>query len=182
MKIIFLSGYAGSGKDEAAAIFQTQGFKRYAFADEVKLYSSNAHGFDYSLTQTQPGKSTVVKSTSTHATKSVRQFLIDDSAQKKAENSDPAFWARLLAQQIIKDNTTDIVISDWRYTAEIDHFKVTFPEAKIVTVVIQRQCVKPINDPSEHELDFYVFDHGITNNGTLENYRETCMALFKKLF
>ena len=182
MKIIFLSGYAGSGKDEAASTFQTQGFKRYAFADEVKIYSSKVHGFDYSLTQSQAGKATIVNSLSSNASKSVRQFLIDDSAQKKAENNDPAFWARLLAQQITKDNTENVVISDWRYTAEIDHFKTTFPTAKIVTVVIQRQCIKPINDPSEHELEFYVFDHGITNNGTLEQYRETCMALLTKLF
>ena len=83
MKIIFLSGYAGSGKDEAAAIFQTQGFKRYAFADEVKIYSSKVHGFDYSLTQSQAGKATIVHSLSSNASKSVRQFLIDDSAQKK---------------------------------------------------------------------------------------------------
>ena len=182
MKIIFLSGYAGSGKDEAAATFQTQGFKRYAFAEEVKLYSSKVHGFDYSLTQTQQGKSTVVKSISTQKSMSVRQFLIDDSAQKKAENSDPAFWARLLAQQITNENPENVVISDWRYTAEIDHFKAVFPTAKIVTVVIQRQSVKPSDDPSEHELDFYVFDHGIPNNGTLEHYRETCIALFNKLF
>jgi dephospho-CoA kinase len=182
MKIIFLSGYAGSGKDEAAAIFQTQGFKRYAFADEVKLYSSKVHGFDYTLTQSQAGKATIVESTSTNASKSVRQFLIDDSAQKKAENNDPAFWARLLAQQITKTNAENVVISDWRYTAEIDHFKTTFPTAKIVTIVIQRQCIKPINDPSEHELDFYVFDHGIPNNGSLDDYRKRCIALLNDAF
>ena len=177
MFIILLSGYAGSGKDTAAAIFEQHGFKIYSVAENVKIQSSKYHGYPFKLTQTQEGKKTLVKSLKTHETKTVRQFLIEDSYENKLINNDPAFWIRLLVQPIIKEQPPFFVISDWRYKAEYDHLKFVFPDAELLKVRVSRSSVVPSTDPSEHELDDERFNFVIQNNGSIDDLNTECRKL-----
>ena len=163
MHIILLAGYAGSGKDTAGAALKPHGYKRYAVADMVKLYSSKRHGFPLDLTLTQAGKATLFNN------KTVRQHLIDDSAELKAINNDPAYWIRILAETLKTEQPQKVVITDWRYPSELSHLQAVFPNAQITTVRISRSCITPSSDPSEHEIDHIAADYTVKNNSTPED-------------
>jgi len=177
MFIVLLSGYSRSGKDTAAAEFSRLGFSVYSFAENVKRQSSMYHGFAYDLTQTQEGKATFVTSEKTQQTKTVRQFLIEDSLANKVINNDPAFWARLLVLQINRTNPDFLVISDWRYKAEYEHIKFAFPDSELITIRINRASVVPSPDPSEHELDNEQFNFTINNNSSIEYLNAECQNI-----
>ena len=164
MRIFMLSGYAGSGKDTVGKILIELGYKRYAFADALKHFSADLHKFSFDLTQTETGKQQLVYSPHANKTASVRTFLIEDSAKAKVDYNDPAYWARITAQNIKDEAPLKVVITDWRYTAEIEHIMKTFPQAQIITFRIVRPGITPLADPSEHELDNAVVDLVINNN------------------
>ena len=164
-EIILITGYAGSGKDAAGSVLQQNGYTRYAYADMLKIQTAHKYGFPFELTQTQEGKGTAVSS------KTVRQLLIEEAALMKELHNDPAYWAKLLAKAIKDSTDSKIVITDWRYTAELANFQEEFPEAEITTLRIYRPSVIPSADPSEHELDNYQCTYTIANDGTLEELR-----------
>jgi hypothetical protein len=168
MFIILISGHAGSGKDTLADLFLPMGFKKYAMADAVKTFTSERHGFPFSLTQTQEGKTAIVKSIFTNKEATVRQLLIDDSLEMKQTSCDPAFWARKVGRKLGDDRPEYVVVSDWRYREELNHLNVNFPNAAIITVRIIRNNVIPSKDPSEHDLDDFNFNFLISNNGSVD--------------
>ena len=163
MRIFMLSGYAGSGKDTVGKILIELGYKRYAFADALKHFSADLHKYSFDLTQTEQGKQQLVYSQHADKTASVRTFLIEDSAKAKVDYNDPAYWGRITAQNIKDDNAEKVVITDWRYTAEIEHIIKTFPQAQIITFRVVRPGIIPLADPSEHELDSATVDLVINN-------------------
>lgn len=169
--LVLITGYAGSGKDEVGKILLEKGYKRYAFADLVKIHTADKHGFSIDLTMTQEGKNTIVKSKYDQSELTVRTYLIDESALMKQEFNEPAFWAILLEKQIKDESQHDIVITDWRYEAELNHFVKEFTDCKITKIRIHRDSVKPLTDPSEHNIDHILCDYTIQNNGTLEDLR-----------
>lgn len=168
MRIILLAGYAGSGKDTVGVLFIKRGFTQFAFAHEVKVHSSQLHGFPFELTQTQKGKDTVVKSQHNHQVASVRTFLIEDSAQMKKIKSNPAYWATKVAEAILKAECEAVVITDWRYKAEYEHLKEVFPDATIMRGRVHRPSITPLTDASEHELDEEPLTFTIHNTSTIE--------------
>ena len=123
MNLILITGYAGSGKDTVGALLQEKDYKRYAFADILKHTSAEKHNYDFELTQTQAGKSTLVQSTYNQRVATVRDFLISDSLE--AKQNDPAYYAKILYNAIQADLSEKIVITDWRFIAEYTHFKTT---------------------------------------------------------
>ena len=179
MKIVLLAGYAGSGKDTVGALFTKAGYKRVAFADRVKTHSAEIHGFPFELTQTQEGKSTVVKSKSSKLEAPVRWFLIDESRRMKEVSNDPAYWARAVSTDIRTLNQ-NIVITDWRYKAEYNLIKEQFPNATIMRVRVLRNVVVS-DDPSEHEIDHEHYDCVLRNYGTLDDLRAEIQTYFPEL-
>lgn len=159
MHIILVSGYAGSGKDTFSDLSLKCGYKKYAFANAVKKFTAEKHGFPYELTLTQEGKTHMIGS------QSVRQLLISESLEMKTKSDDPAYWAKLLIKDLQGDK---IIISDWRYTAEYDQIKISFPDAKLTRLRIIRKLYIKIDDPSEHELDYSDFDIIVQNDGPLD--------------
>jgi len=180
MQIILLSGYAGSGKDTVADILVKYGFVKYSVAENVKRYSSSYHGFNYDLTQTQEGKTTLVKSNKTGEIKTVRQFLIRDSLLNKTTNNDQSYWAKQLSKEMLQTNPDKVVISDWRYIEEYEYLKIIFPEADFLKVKVKRASVKPIDDPSEHQLDMVESDIEIANNSDKNSLIKECEELLRK--
>lgn len=168
MRIILLAGYAGSGKDTVGSLFVKRGFSQFAFAHEVKVHSSQLHGFPFELTQTQEGKDTLVKSRYDLRFASVRTFLIDDSAHMKIVHNNPAYWATKVAEAILKADCEAVVITDWRFKAEYEHLKQAFPGANIMRIRVYRPSVTPLESFSEHELDEEPFMCTIHNTGTIE--------------
>jgi hypothetical protein len=164
--IIFITGYAGSGKDYVGTILAEKGYKRYAFADMLKIHVADVHGFDLALAHTQSGKQTTVLSKKTNTPETVRNLLIEESAKAKEMYNDQAFWARILEKLIKTDPPEKVVITDWRYEAEITHFKAEFPTTQFHTIRVVRDSVTPSTDPSEHNIDHIVCDYTIFNNQT----------------
>lgn len=180
-QFFFITGYAGSGKDEVGKILQEQGYKRYGFADMVKIHTADKHKFPLELTQSQTGKNTLVISPQSNTTQTVRQFLIDESQFLKNGFNDQAVWAKILERLIKEQNSPDIplkiVITDWRYPEELSHFQETFPDVPIKTVRIVRTNIIPLNDLSEHSIDHIVCDYTINNDTTLEDLKQQVMQL-----
>jgi len=179
MLIYLISGYAGSGKDAAGRVFERLGFRRYGFADALKIESAKNHGYDYALTQTVQGKATLVRSTKTHRTAPVRTFLIEDSAKAKQTHADEGYWAKLVADQIEKETPKFVVITDWRYNSEYSTLRARFPQAKLVRIRVVRPSVQPSPDPSEHNLDSSPVDFTIHNNSTLSILSEQCYQIIE---
>jgi hypothetical protein len=177
MFIILISGHSGSGKDTLADLFLPLGFKKYAMADSLKTFTAERHGFPFSLTQTQEGKATVIKSTLTHKEVTVRQLLIDDSLEMKITSRDPAFWARILAKKLSEERPEYVVISDWRYEEELNHLKTIFPDATMKKIRINRANISPSKDPSEHDLDNFGFNYIVKNNGSLDDLKTECFYI-----
>lgn len=171
VKIILITGYAGSGKDAAGTILQSSNYRRFAYADILKIQTAHNYGFPFELTQTQEGKASLV------ANKTVRQLLIEEAALMKELHNDPAYWAKLLSKAIRESKETRVVITDWRYKAELANLQNEFPEAEITTLRIYRPSVFPSSDHSEHELDNYTCTHTIANDGSLEQLREKLLLL-----
>jgi hypothetical protein len=154
--IIWLSGYAKSGKDTAASyLCQKYGFVRLAFADILKIIVSQKYGFPFELTQTQLGKTTMVKD------KTVREWLIYESLKMK--ENDPYYFAKVVFEKIL-DSKENIVISDWRYPSEYQFItNNSLGTVKHISLRICRPCITPMDDLSEHQLDDWQFDHKIAN-------------------
>jgi len=167
MKVILITGYAGSGKDTVGSLLQDKGYKRYAFADVVKQESSKKHSYSFELTQTQTVKSTQIISQYNGRKATVRDFLISDSLEAKVQNSDPAYFAKILLNQIHSELSQKIVITDWRFIAEYTHFKITNP----ITLRVIRPNQPILDEPSEHELDDFTTEYTILNNSTIEHLK-----------
>ena len=158
MKVLWLSGYAGSGKDTAAGILcRKHGYTRVAFADVLKDYVAAKYGFDRTLCDTGSGKETVI-----HQQKTVRELLIEESALAKETNL--YIFAQHVLEKIVASQKNLIVISDWRYEHEYTYIKQNL-DSKTVhkTIRITRPGLFSLKDPSEHALDTWEFDVRLEN-------------------
>jgi hypothetical protein len=155
---VWLSGWAGAGKDTIAAILcKKYGYTRIAFADSLKDYCASNFGFERGLCDTPEGKNTVILDG-----KTVREILIEESAEAKKQNINIYANAELAK---IRDSSKKLfVISDWRYPHEFECLVEALPEATHICVRITREGLLPLKDPSEHALDNAVFDTNIMNS------------------
>ena len=155
---MWLSGWAGAGKDTMAAVLlKKYGYTRVAFADSLKDYCASKYGFERGLCDTPEGKNTVILDG-----KTVRQILIEDSAEAKKQNINVFASATLTA--ILASSKKLFVISDWRFPHEYDCISAALPEAHHIRVRITREGLLPLKDLSEHALDDAVFDANIMNS------------------
>ena len=165
MKILLLSGWSNSGKSTVAEILsERHGAKVFAFADELKKIVAEEFQFPFEWTQTQEGKQRLAPNG-----KSVRELLIQRGQEIRAEKKDPGFFARQVAKQILTNQETFYVLSDWRLKIEFETLKQELPTAEIHTIRVQRegQETSPIGDAlTEHELDFFSFEYTLKNSGT----------------
>jgi hypothetical protein len=176
--IIGLSGYARSGKDEAAVALQQIGFKRVAFADKLRevLYQLDP------LIAPTPEKYFV------EAKNPVRlKEVIDDYGWGTYKETRYATEIRRLLQrlgteagrQTLWDSIwvdaafaglapeDNVVVTDCRFPNEAEAVKERDGEVWRIT----RAGVGPANShASETSLDDWDFDVSIMNDGSLEDY------------
>ena len=167
LKLIWLSGWASSGKDTAAEVLCAAGAKRLAFADSLKDMVAEKYGFPRHWCDSVEGKATVISEEGV----SVRELLIRNSFEAKKQ--DINVFARIVFEKILNEfvkGTKIIVISDWRFPHEY-HF-VTGATAGIepITVRITRPGLEPLTDDSEHQLDLWDFNQYIENT-VLEDFQ-----------
>ena len=159
MRIVWLSGWAGAGKDTIAAILcKKYDYQRIAFADSLKDIVAKKYNFHRGLCDTPEGKASIVESVG----KTVRELLIHDSAEAKKENIN--IFAENALEKILESKQKAFVISDWRFPHEIAFIMSQLLEFDHIQIRITRPDLLPLADPSEHALDNWNFDAHITNN------------------
>jgi len=173
--IVMLSGWAGSGKDVAAALMvEEMGFQREAFADVMKTACAHAchlplEDFMWPARKDAPLRHTVKEYPEA---KTPRDILLAYGRRQRAVND--AVFARHVVQNI-QAAAADIdrfVISDWRFPIELAELQRAFPTARIVRVRVKRACVQPLETPTEHLLDDAPFDVVIQNDGCISDLRD----------
>jgi hypothetical protein len=165
-QIIGLCGYAGSGKDTAAAGLVAEGWTRVAFADGVReallalnpeismahLSSYLVHwgGWDEAKRQI-PEIRTLLQRMGTEVG---RAFFGDDC------------WINI-ARRKIKDINGNVVITDVRFENEADAIYAMGGEV----FRIERPGVGPKNDHASEKLEFFV-NRTISNDGTTQELQD----------
>jgi len=157
MKIVWLSGFAGSGKDTVASILvKKYDYHRVAFADHLKDYVAIKYGIDRNLCDTVEGKQRKFMDGQT-----LRDLLIKESAEAKVQ--DLNIFAEQAFRTMLESKKDLIVISDWRYPHEYEYITGLIPSAQHTTIRITRPGLPSLQIPSEHALDSWKFDHEINN-------------------
>ena len=161
--ILLLSGWSGAGKDTVADFLTRYGFTKLAFADSLKEIVAKEFQFPLEWTKTQEGKRTILPSG-----KSVRELLIKRGQEIRHEQHNSGYFAEQVAKKIHKGK---YVISDWRFTEELETLKIFCKAETIQTVRITRkgQEESQVKDSiTEHDLDFFPFSYRLKNPGTLD--------------
>ena len=186
MKLIALSGYARSGKDEAAKVLVEEfGFTRIAFADKLRdfLYALNpvvGRGSDFSdrpiiyLHDVIDEVGWEGYKQTEHGTE-IRRLL----QRLGTEAGRQTLWDTIWIDAALKDLEPEgkYAITDCRFPNEAQAIRDR--GGKIWRVI--RDGVGPANNhPSETSLDDYKFDGWIINNfKTVEMYRESVKNYYK---
>lgn len=200
--IILLSGWKRSGKDTAADILTKEfGFKRLGFADPLKdlvsdLFGIKRHAMDAAELKEQPIMYMPVDpkdSFSYNVTQFMsKEFKVEEPPHpvtplKKywtpralcilvgstMRSVNPNFWVEKALAQVQPGGL--YVIADCRYKNEIDIVKRV--DAQVVTVRIERFDTSPSDDPSERDLDNYLFDKVINNRHSIEEFQKIIRSL-----
>lgn len=186
MKIIMISGKAGSGKDTVANFFKDEliaSNKRVLvmhFADLVKYYATQY--FNWDGEKNEAGRN-----------------LLQEIGTTVMRGRYPEYWAEIIgkfidAYTIPEHSFFDyILIPDWRF---INEYEVVYDYAAIqnnetITIRIERyddaglkwknpnMTSDQLNHISECELDNFAFNWIIENRGTLEDLKNSVNEILK---
>lgn len=196
MNIFLVSGWSTSGKDYLCNILVKQRkFLQFSFANKLKKHTAEKYGFPVELTRTQDGKKCTLSSITNKINSvtpdnsfTIRDLLILEGAKEREKNcnvwvnhviEDITFMKRVLSKR--GDIDMNVIISDWRFINEYCRLHDVFTnEFNIITVRVNRHFTSPVDDPSEHHLDSFDFDHNLYNLGDL-NFDKDVNLLFDKL-
>lgn len=176
--ILMLAGWSGCGKDAAASLMvEEMGFQRFAFADAVKQECAILYGLPvdrFYLSKDRPLERHIHRYPTA---RTPRELLLLHALDERAK--DDTIYARMVVNDIRDSEADRIVISDWRYRVELDTMRSAFPDARIVTVRIQRPGIQQSTHPSEHELDTMIPRFTLRNDGTISDLRDALKALLR---
>lgn len=178
-KLIGLVGYAGAGKDAAAAGLVAQGWERVAFADPLRKM---ALAID-PLVPAYVGQSNrlsafVAKSGWATAKKhpEVRRLLQAIGTEAVRDIIGPNTWVDL-ARQAILASTLSVVVTDVRFINEAD----LIGSLGGLLIHITRPGVGPVNDHVSDNFINRLQCHGeIENGGTLEGLHEAIIEMVSR--
>lgn len=185
MEIIALSGFARSGKDEAAKVLVEEfGFKRVAFADKLRnvLYALNPiieydrMGRQYIYVQNVIDEWGWDGYKETIFGDEIRRLL----QRLGTEAGRQTLWDSIWIDAAFANQPDDakIVVGDCRFRNEAQAIRER--GGKIVRVT--RAGVGPANSHiSEHDLDNFDFDFHISNDGTLDEYRKNVVRFANEM-
>lgn len=175
--VLLLSGWAGSGKDAAAALLvEEMGFERLAFADGLKEDVSRLHGIPLHVFHDRVSKDQPIEGSN----KTPRDLLLEHALTIRA--TDPDAYSRRVATHILNEPSQGnrYVISDWRYKREYEHLHTILGSAvRLLRARIQRVGITPTGDPSEHDLEGESFDFVVHNDGCISDLRDSLKAIMR---
>ena len=171
--IVLLCGYSGTGKDSCAEYLNKHGFEHWKISKVLK--DMLRVGFGFTDAQLESHEKDVVCPRLGVTPRQVMQFVGTELFQYELQNLIPYinrdFWLTRLAENIREHRTQEcIVISDLRFVHELDFFKRTFPNERIVVVKLIRSSIVLQNNkthPSEDEHNKLTYNYIVTNNGSL---------------
>lgn len=188
MEIIGLSGYARSGKDEAAKVLVEEfGFKRVAFADKLRevLYALNpVCGFQGNAFKMVLYPIHIQEVIDQHGWDGYKETEYGNEIRRLlqrlgTEAGRQTLWDSIWVDAALTGHDKDakIVVSDARFFNEFD----AVIERGGEIWRIERPGVGPANDhPSETEaIDYPRFSAVIQNDGTLEDYRYKIRKIYE---
>jgi hypothetical protein len=190
--VILLSGWAGSGKDCAAALLTEEfGFRRLAFADALKSDVSRVTGLPLDCFYTAQKDRPLSIACPVYPTAITPRDVLIQHALVRRE-VDPDIYSRGVATEILKatgrrageevhnfSHTGRFVIADWRYLREHEVVAAELGEMyQIYRVRIDRPGIIQSTEPSEHDLDGLTMDHVIHNNGSISDLRRSVKHFF----
>jgi phosphomevalonate kinase len=151
--IVLLSGWKGSGKDYVGDIIEKEyGYRKVKIAKRLKDEVSNKYNINRDLLETQEGKKMVNLTTG----ETYRDLLIRHGEDKREE--DVNYWVK----NIVSEESSSIVISDWRFTEEYEYLVNT--GSNVITIRIERFDDIDTECKTEHALDEFEFDYKISNS------------------
>jgi dephospho-CoA kinase len=181
-------GYAGSGKTQAANHLQSLMNPATtfvtAFADAVKDDVADMYKIPRAMFDTQEGKASFVKTPD--GKRKARDLLINYSLAMKEAHGE-AVWAEEVVRRIrsVSEHQTikHIILHDLRFTTEVETMYKEFDSSQhtfvLRTIRIVRPSVQSLPIPSEHNLDDYVADICVENNGTVDELHTKIEELFR---
>jgi len=154
------------------------GFRRLAFADALKEDVAVATGLPVETFHMASKDAPLTHVSKAYPTaKTPRDLLLQHALAARAKN--PDIYATQVAEKIIDEGLSRVVISDWRYKREYDYLAREFPEYRILRLRINRLGVSGSPDPSEHDLDEEPMDAVIQNNGGISDLRDYLKAALR---
>ena len=186
-RIICLSGWKGSGKDETAKVLgQLFGYQRLAMADKLKDEVAQIYGLDrrvlddrilketpllnLPVINTDPFSATIHQMLSSELSSGYwtpRALCILEGSIKRAVAS--SHWLKALEREILAHPNRRYVITDMRYRSEARFFKAAFGQDVSIWRIMRSDHIDTM-DPSERDLDNYEgFDVIIKNQGALSD-------------
>ena len=171
--VLLISGWAGSGKDAAAALLAEElGFARYSFAGALKIDASTETGIPLADFHGHAVKDATLSEPcpTFPQAKTPREVLLAYAA--RARSHDPDVYARAMVKSIESEDVRRIAISDWRLKREREYIVRHLPTARIVTLRVTRTGVESRAEAIEHELDEFPFDLRIQNDGCISDLRD----------
>ncbi len=177
--LVMISGWARVGKDAAASLMTDEmGFRRLAFADALKEDVAVATGLPVETFHLAIKDKLLENPCKAYPTaKTPRDLLLQHALAARAKNLD--VYAAQVAEKIIDEGLSRVVISDWRYKREYDYLAREFSDYRILRLRINRLGVSGSPDPSEHDLDEEPMDAIIQNNGGISDLRDHLKAALR---
>lgn len=163
MRLIGLTGYAGSGKDTlCAAMLNLHPYAvRYAFADALKEEVATAFGTTVEFIE----ENKLI----------FRELLQSWGVTRRSYG--PDYWVEQVAKSISEDAPKVAIVTDVRFLNEATWIKQS--GGSLVRVV--RPGNGAVNGHiSEHELSNYAVDCEVINDGTLEDLVEKAYDLLMR--
>lgn len=179
--IIGLHGYARSGKDSLAEVLiKEQGFRRIAFADNIRNSVYRLNPIVEWVDQKNPVSiQTLVDKIGWEDAKinypEVRRLLQVFGTEVGRELFDENIWVSLALNGV--DPSENIVITDMRFINEA----IAVQNANGLLVKINRPGVGPINThASDAGLPDEIFDFVLNNDGSLEDWHKQTRGMFSE--
>lgn len=188
-QVIALSGWKGSGKDFAADyLVGNYGFRRLALADVLKEMVADLFNIPISACHDRILKETGITKYPVRAvdpfSETIHTLLATELQNQYwtpramcillgsiCRSVDPNFWVQRVVDTIKKDPMGRYVITDVRYQNEVQVLRQQLPGITLARVL--RAPGPGTADPSENDLNDYVFPNILDNRGSaLDYYRQ----------